>query len=177
MKTDKAPPSLRNVEGKQLKSKSDEVNRVLYIVTENITPTSRLLKAAAKKLTFKSKPAIPQEPRWKKRIRDNINSMRKDLSLLDRWSKDELHNEGTKIQLGNRYKVKDKGLTVVTEELKQKIVATSSKLRKYEARAEQYVQRRMFQTNHLKNWKRGIEAKQENITITTDKLKKKKYKE
>ena len=71
---DKAPPSLRNAEGKQLKSKSGEVNRVLYIVTENITPTSRLLKAAgylvAKKLTFKSKPAIPQEPRWKKRIKD-----------------------------------------------------------------------------------------------------------
>ena len=107
----------------------------------------------AKKLTFKSKPAIPQEPRLKKRIKDNINLMRKDLSRLDRWSKDELHNEGTKIQLGNRYKVKDKGLTVVTEELKERIVATSSKLRKYEARAEQYVQR-MFQTNQGKLFER-----------------------
>ena len=158
MKTDKAPPSLRNVEGKQLNSKSDEVNRVLYIITQNITPTSRLLKAVgyvvAKKLTFKSKPAIPEEPRWKKRIKDNINSMRKDLSRLDRWSKDELHNEGTKIQLGNRYKIKDKGLIVVTEELKQRMVATSSKLRKYEARAEQYVQRRMFQTNQGKLFER-----------------------
>ena len=73
MKTDKAPPSLRNVEGKQLKSKSDGVSRVLYIVTENITPTSRLLKAAAKKLTFKSKPAIPQEPRWKNKRQYKFN--------------------------------------------------------------------------------------------------------
>ena len=80
--------------------------------------------------------------------------MRKDLSRLDRWSKGELHHEGTKIQLGNRYKVKDKGLTVVTEELKQRIVATSSKLRKYEARAEQHVQRRMFQTNQGKLFER-----------------------
>ena len=37
----------------------------------------------------------------------------------------------------------------MTEELKERIVATSSKLRKYEARAEQHVQR-MFQTNQGK---------------------------
>ena len=48
----------------------------------------------------------------------------------------------------------NKGLAVVTEELKQRIVATSSKLRKYEARAEQYVQRRMFQTNQGKLFER-----------------------
>ena len=103
------------------------------------------------------------------------------------------------------------------EELKQRIVATSSKLRKYEARTEQYVQNRMFQTNQAKlferlekengsndirpgnqesvrfwseiwdqsithndeaKWLKKVErklrgtAKLENITITTDKLKK-----
>ena len=103
MKTGKAPPNLRNVERKQLKSKSDEINRVLnYIVTENITPTSRLLKAAGcvvtKKLGFKTKLRKPQEPRWRKRI----NSLRKDITRLDRWSKNEIHNEATKDQLGNR---------------------------------------------------------------------------
>ena len=47
MKTDKAPPNLRNVEREKLKSKNDETNILLnYIVTENITTTSRLLKAA-----------------------------------------------------------------------------------------------------------------------------------
>ena len=55
---------LKNVKRKQLKLKSDEINRVLnYIVTENITSTSRLLKAAccvmAKKLDFKTKLAKP----------------------------------------------------------------------------------------------------------------------
>ena len=60
----------------------------------------------------------------------------KDLSRLDWWSKDELHNEGTKDQLRNRYKVKDKGLKVVIEELKQRVVAAPSKLRRYEARTE-----------------------------------------
>ena len=79
MKTDKAPPNLRNVERKQSKSKSDEINKVLnYVVTENITSTSRLLKAAgcvvAKKLGFKTNLAKPQELRWKKIIKDKINS-------------------------------------------------------------------------------------------------------
>ena len=51
---------LRNVKRKQLKSKSNEINRAInYIVTENITLISRLLKAAgcvvAKKLDFKTK--------------------------------------------------------------------------------------------------------------------------
>ena len=57
-----------NVERKQLKTKSDEINRVLnYIVTESITTTSRLLKAAgcvvAKEFGFKTKLAKLQEPR------------------------------------------------------------------------------------------------------------------
>ena len=40
------------------------------------------------------------------RIKHKINSLRKDLSHLDRGSKDELHDEATKDQLRNRYKVK-----------------------------------------------------------------------
>ena len=52
MKTDKAPPSLRNVEGKQLKSKSDGVNRVLYIVTENITPNKSVIEGSCKETYF-----------------------------------------------------------------------------------------------------------------------------
>ena len=50
------------------------------------------------------------------------DSLKKGISRLDRWSKDELHNEATKDQLGNRFKVKDKGLKVVIEELKQRVV-------------------------------------------------------
>ena len=73
MKTDRAPPNLRNVERKKLKSKSDEIDRKLNIGTENITSTSPLLKAAgcivANKLDSTTKLANAQEPRWKKRIK------------------------------------------------------------------------------------------------------------
>ena len=98
----------------------------------------------ANKLGFNIKLAKPQKSIWKKRIQRKINALRKHLSRLDRWSKDELHNEATKDQLGN--KVEDKGLKVVIEELKQWVAAISSKLRRYEARTKQYVQDRMFLT-------------------------------
>ena len=54
----------------------------------------------------------------------------------------------------NRFKVKDKGLKVVTEELKQRVVAKSAKLTRHEARTEQYIQNRMFQTNQGKLFER-----------------------
>ena len=46
--------------------------------------------------------------------------------------------------------MKDKGLTVMTEELKQRAVGTSAKLTRYEERTEHYVQNKMFQTNQAK---------------------------
>ena len=53
----------------------------------------------------------------------------------------------TKDQLGNRYKVKDIGLKEVIEEPKQRVVATSSKLRRYEARTEHNIQNRISHIN------------------------------
>ena len=48
------------------------VNKILsYIAIENITPPSRLLKAAGcvagRKLSFNTKIGEPQKPKWKKR--------------------------------------------------------------------------------------------------------------
>ena len=73
MQTDEFPPNLRKTERKQLKLKLNEVSKILnYVATENIIPTSRLLKVAryvvARKLGFKTKLAKPQKPRYKKII-------------------------------------------------------------------------------------------------------------
>ena len=84
----------------------------------------------AKKLGFKTKLAKPQELEWKKIIEDKVNSLRMDFTRLDWWNKDELYNEATMDQLINRYKIEDKGLKVVIKELKQSLVARSSKLRR-----------------------------------------------
>ena len=66
---------LRNVKRKQLKSKSNEINRAInYIITENITLISRLLKAAgcvvAKKLVFKTKLAKETKMKEKNKRQD-----------------------------------------------------------------------------------------------------------
>ena len=50
--------------------------------------------------------------------------------------------------------MKDKGLKVVTGELKQKIVIASAELTKYGIQTEQYVQNRMFCTNQAKFFER-----------------------
>ena len=57
-------------------------------------------------------------------------------------------------QLENRYKMKDKGQKVMTEELEQMEEPTSARLARFEARPEQYVQNRMIQTNQAKLFKR-----------------------
>lgn len=67
-------------------------------------------------------------------------------------------------QLENRYKVKDKGRKVVIEELKQSLAAISAQLTWYEARAEEYVQDRMFHKNQLKLFER-FEKKDKNNDI------------
>ena len=91
-----------------------------YAGTENITPTNWLLKAAgyvvAKKRGSETKLTKPQGSRWKKKIKNKINSLRENLSHLDWWSADKLHDEAIKDQVGEKYKVKDKELKVVTEE-------------------------------------------------------------
>ena len=63
-------------------------------------------------------------------------------------------------------KVTDKLLEAVIEELKQRVVTTSAKLRRYEARTEQYAQTGMFLTNQAKlfDWKR-MEKNRSNVII------------
>ena len=56
--------------------------------------------------------------------------------------------------LGKKYNVKNKGLKVVIEELKQRVLATSEKLKRYENRAEQFVQNIMFQANQRRLFER-----------------------
>ena len=47
-------------------------------------------------------------------------------------------------ELNERYRVKRKGLKTVIEELKQRLVAKSAKVRRYQQRIEQFGQNRIF---------------------------------
>ena len=47
-------------------------------------------------------------------------------------------------ELNERYRVKRKGLKIVIEELKQRLLAKSAKVRRYQQRIEQFRQNRIF---------------------------------
>ena len=156
MKTKEAPPNMRYTPKKRLNEEVCKVNQILeYIQTKDITSTNELLKAAgcivAQNLGYKKRsPKERKEPWWKKRIKGKIASMRKDLSRLDRWNRQELSR--TKIQeaLKKKYHIPGKKLNVVIEELKQRISANTAKLKRYEARTEQFQQNRLFELNQKK---------------------------
>ena len=73
----------------------------------------------------------------------------------------ELHNVAVCEDLERRYYLKKKGVAVVLEELKQRILAKTGKIKRYQSRIEQYRQNRMFQCNQkrffemLENEERG----------------------
>ena len=70
-----------------------------------------------------------------------------DLSKLDQWKQGKLKNEEEKGRLEEMYHVKKKGIGTTIKELKQRVKAKATKIRKYEERNNQYKQNRLFQSN------------------------------
>ena len=79
-----------------------------------------------------------KEPIWKCRIEGNIEKLRQDVNLLTRGLKEELGS------IYEKYRVKRKGLKTVIEELKQRMLAKSAKVKRYDQRIEQFRQNRIF---------------------------------
>ena len=69
-----------------------------------------------------------------------------DINILERLKKREIGTrKESKAKLGEeKYGVKRKGLTTVTEELKERILAKAAKLSRYEQRIQQYRINRLF---------------------------------
>ena len=59
----------------------------------------------------------------------------------------KLQNEGVISKLERRFNVKRKGVEVVQEEVRQRLVAVRAKLERYDNRTEQYRQNRLFESN------------------------------
>ena len=151
----------KKVDRKTLRCKTEEVNGAIkFMKTSNITQTNSLIRAASvwvaeqlglKKITFRKK----NEPRWKRRIEGDIKRFKQEVNLLEREKKGEL---GTKKKrklkdLEARYRVKRKGLKTVIEELKQRMIAKSAKVKRYEQRVTQFRQNRMFNVDQKKIYK------------------------
>ena len=125
--------------------------------SKNIAETNDLIKAASlwvaeqiglKKRDYREK----NEPRRKHRIEGDVKKLRQDVNLLTRDLRGELGSKKKQKmkELYEKYRVKRKGLKTVIEELKQRMQAKSTTVKRYEQRIEQFRQNRIFDLNQKK---------------------------
>ena len=110
----------------------------------------------------KSNAKKKKEPFWKRRILTDISRLRKDLSRIEawfagRWKKDK---KKEKDWLDRKYGIRRKGFTLVMEELKQRITAKATEIKRYDNRIKQFQDNRNFETNQGRFF-RNLEGKEE----------------
>ena len=81
---------------------------------------------------------------WKRRLESQAKVMRRDLSRLESITAGKTLKASIMNKLETKYKLEAKGLHIVKEELKQRIVAKAGKIKRYSDRIEQYRQNRLF---------------------------------
>ena len=82
-------------------------------------------------------------------MESDITNLRRDINRLEREKQGETGGKGkTKIkELNAKYRVKKKGINLVTEELKQRLIAKNTKVKRYEQKISQFRQNQLFQVN------------------------------
>ena len=105
----------------------------------NLTALNKIAYAAAITITMEmgfkiGKRPKPPAPAWKIRIQRKIDKLRRDLSQVEAWKTNSLKNGDVKARLETTYRITEKGLLLVAEELKQWVVAMGAKLQRYDKR-------------------------------------------
>ena len=143
----------KKVDRNLLKDWTMKINAILKgIKSENITETNRLIRACAifvgRKVGLKPKQRRGnpvKEPWWKRRTQQSIQELRKHINILERKKRGEIKKKEKYKVIEHKYRVKKKGLNVVLEELKQRMQAKATKIKRYDQRIEQYRINRLFQ--------------------------------
>ena len=75
-----------------------------------------------------------KEPWWKRRIESDITNLRRDINRLERKRRGETGGKGNKKikELNTKYKVRKKRVNLVTEKLRQRLIAKKTKVKRYE---------------------------------------------
>jgi len=89
-----------------------EVNNIAYACARTAT------EAMGLKI---GKRAAARIPAWKVRIQSKIEKLRRNISQVESWKAGTLKNEDVKKRLERAYHIRDKGLAVVSEHLKQRV--------------------------------------------------------
>ena len=85
-------------------------------------------------------------PPWKKRLEVKVVNLRKDLGRLEELRHREPENR-TRNELMGRYNIKEKGWNTVIEEVRQRLIATSAKVKRFTDRVKGYHQNSLFANN------------------------------
>ena len=127
-------PALRNVPKKKLLEETAKVDKVLNkFKTHSITKTNELFYAGALVVTNRlgvniENVAWTKEPMWKRRLQNKTKELRKDLRQLEASKDKNISNFRHWERLKTKYSSRVERLNVVIEELKQRIIATATKL-------------------------------------------------
>ena len=79
-----------------------------------------------------------------------MTEIRRHINLLERKKKGDLKKDVKYRILDRKYFIKNKGVDVVLEELKQRLEAKSKKIKRYEQRSEQFRINKLFQQDRKK---------------------------
>ena len=146
-------PALRNVPKEKLLEETAKVDKVLSkFKTHSITKTNELFYAEAVVVTNRvglkiDKVTWRKEPMWKRRLRNKIKELRKDLSQLEALKDKDISNFRHWEKLERKYSIRVKRLNVAIEELKQRITAIAAKARRYQRWVNSYRQNKLFENN------------------------------
>ena len=133
-------PALRNVPKKKLLEEIAKIDKVLSkFKTHGIPMTNELLYARTAVITNGlgvkiDKVAGKEEPMWKRRLQNKIKELRKNLSQLEESKDKYISNFRHWEKLEKKYSIRVKRLNVVIEELKQRITAIATKVRRCQMR-------------------------------------------
>ena len=137
-------PALRNVPKKKLLEETAKVDKVLSkFKTHSITKTNELVYARAFVVTNR----LGVKLKWKRRLQNKIKELRKDLSQLEASKDEDISNFRHWERFERKYSIRVKRLNVAIEDLKQRMTAITTKVRRYQGRVDSYRQIRVFENN------------------------------
>ena len=88
----------------------------------------------------------PNHPPWKRCLEKELTELRADLSELNKMSAIRLQNKKVGRELNEKYRIQDKGLSHIIEDIKQREKAKTHTIQRYTNRNKGYQQNKLFQT-------------------------------
>ena len=133
-----------------------KVNKVIELIgTNNITQTNNHIKTAdvANQLGLRKYEDRKKKDPWLKRlIEEDVKQLKKDINIFERVKRGQIGSckEGNAKLVVEKYRVKGKGSAIVTEELKQRILAKAAKSPRYVQKVQQHRINRLFKVDQKK---------------------------